>query len=199
MKRAILFFTTLLMPLMMPSTSSASGEIRGVDHIAITVPNLSEARDFMEAAFGCQHALDLGPFQDPNGTWMQDAIGTHKDAVMHISELVCGNATNIELMEISSPTQDVTFPRRDDIGASSIGLYTDDLNSTLARALTAGANQLGQITSVSEGPLAGRSFIYVTAPWGQQFFLMNDGEDGTVFSRSGADVIPFSPRDLPKQ
>lgn len=188
---------TLLTGLAIPGTLFAAGEIRGVDHIAITVPNIAEARSFMETAFGCEHALDLGPFQDPNGLWMQDAIGTHKDAVMHISELVCGNATNIELMEISSPTQDTVFPKRDDIGASSIGLYTDDLQATLDRAVSAGATPLGQITSVGEGPLAGRSFIYVTSTWGQQFFLMTDGEDGTAFSRSGAAVIPFSPRDLP--
>ena len=190
---------TVLAALAFPNALMAAGDIRGVDHIAITVPDLAEARSFMETAFGCEHALDLGPFMDPNGTWMQDAIGTHKDAVMHIAELVCGNATNIELMEISSPTQDVVFPKREDFGASSIGLYTDDLRATLDRATAAGATPLAQITSVSEGPLAGRSFIYVTAPWGQQFFLMSDGAEGTAFSRSDAPVIPFSPRDLPKR
>lgn len=191
------FGISLLAAMALPCSLYANGEIRGVDHIALTVPDIEEAQSFMETAFGCEHALDLGPFQDPTGTWMQDAIGTHKDAVMHISELVCGNATNIELMEISSPRQNVSFPKRDDIGASSIGLYTDDLQATLDRAKAAGATPLSQITVVNEGPLAGRSFIYVIAPWGQQFFLMNDGENGTEFSRSDSPVIPFSPRDLP--
>ncbi len=180
----------------LPTLALAGGEIRGVDHIALTVPDMAVAQSFMEDAFGCEHALDLGPFKDDAGTWMQDAIGTHPRAVMSIAVLACGNASNIELMEISSPSQEKNLPARDDIGASSVGLYTDDLEATLERAVAAGATPLSGITSVGEGPLAGRSFIYVTAPWGQQFFLMNDGQ-GIAFAKDPANVSVFSPADLP--
>ena len=174
-------------------------EIRGLDHVALTVPDMTEARAFFEAGLGCVHALDLGPFRDDSGTWMQDAIGTHPRAVMNIAVMQCGNASNVELMEIETPEPAEGFPRRDHVGASSLGFYVDDLAATLSDALAAGGRQLGQVTEVGEGPLAGRSFIYVTSPWGQQIFLMNDGDDGIAFTRSDDAVNLFSPADLPRR
>ncbi len=182
--------------LLAPSAALAQGEIRGLEHIAITVPDMTQAKDFFINGLGCKFVLDLGPFKDEQGTWMQDAIGTHKDAVMYIGEMQCGNATNVELMEISSPTQNKKFPTREDFGASSLGFYTDDLKATIARVLENGGAKLGSITSVAEGPLAGRSFIYVTAPWGQQIFLMNDG-DGIAYSKQDDAIDVFSPADIP--
>ncbi len=164
--------------------------------MALTVPELAQARAFFEEGLGCVHALDLGPFRDDAGTWMQDAIGTHARAAMNIAVMACGDASNVELMEISSPSQDTQFPARGNHGASSLGFFTNDLGATLARAVAVGATPLSSITSVGEGPLAGRSFIYVTAPWGQQIFLMNDG-DGIAYAKDPANTKVFSPADLP--
>lgn len=188
--------TAAALAVALPFAAHAEGEVLGLDHVALTVPDLAQARAFFDAGLGCVHALDLGPFRDDAGTWMQDTIGTHARAVMSISVMSCGNASNVELMEISSPVQDTKFPARDDLGASSLGFYTTDLEATLARAIAAGATPLSSITSVGEGPLAGRSFIYVTAPWGQQIFLMNDG-DGIAYAKDPANVKVFSPADLP--
>jgi catechol 2,3-dioxygenase-like lactoylglutathione lyase family enzyme len=180
----------------LPFAAQAESGVLGLDHMALTVPEMAQARAFFEDGLGCVHALDLGPFRDDAGTWMQDAIGTHARAVMSIAVMTCGNASNVELMEIFSPSQDTKFPTRDDHGASSLGFYTNDLEATLARAVAEGATPLSGITSAGEGPLAGRSFIYVTAPWGQQIFLMNDG-NGIAFGKDPANVKVFSPADLP--
>ena len=43
----------------------------GVDHVAITVPDLQQALDFFVNVLGCEHAFTAGPFSDPTGTWME--------------------------------------------------------------------------------------------------------------------------------
>ena len=127
---------------------------------------------------------------------MTDTIGTDAKAVMNIGVMQCGNASNVELMAFDSPSQQDALPARDDVGASSLGFYVDDLETTMEAVRTAGGEVLGRITDVGEGPLAGRRFVYTVAPWGQQFFLMNDG-DGIAY-RDDADAVPlFSPADLP--
>lgn len=180
----------------LPMSAMADGGVRGLEHVALTVPDLAQARTFFTDGLGCKSVLTLGPFKDDNGSWMADFIGTHPRAVMNIGVMQCGNASNIELMEISSPSQDKKFPDRDDLGASSLGFYVDDLNDSIKQVKAAGGALLGGVTSVGEGPLSGRSFIYVRAAWGQQIFLMNDG-NGIAYSKQPDAVKIFSPADLP--
>jgi len=170
--------------------------VRGLEHVAITVPQLATARAFFEDGLGCQSVFDLGPFKDETGSWMADFIGTDPRAEMVIAVMKCGNASIVELMEISSPSQNTTMPRRDDIGSASLGFYVDDLEGSIARIESAGGKSLGSITSINTGPEEGRRFIYTVSPWGQMIFLLNDG-DGTAYSRQENAVSLFSPADLP--
>lgn len=148
--------------------SGAHAEVRGLDHVAVTVPDLEAARSFFENGLGCQTVFDLGPFMDESGTWMQDYIGTHPRAEMLIAVMKCGNVSSIELMQISSPNQNKTFPRRDDYGAASLGFYVDDLEAAIQQVEAAGGVALGGITDVNQGPETGRRFIYTQAPWGDR-------------------------------
>lgn len=174
----------------------AQVSVRGLDHVAITVPDLSEAKSFFVGALGCKQVFDLGPFKDDNGNWMADNIGTHPRAVMNIGIMRCGNASTVELMEINSPSQNKEFPARDDLGASSLGFYTDDLEGSIDQVKSAGGTVLGSITSVEQGPEAGRRFIYTKSPWGQLIFLLNDG-DGIAYSKNPQEVPLFSTLDYP--
>lgn len=175
---------------------AAAGGVRGVDHVALTIPDLEEARAFLTDGLGCRTVFNLGPFKDDTGTWMQDYIGTNPRAVMNIAVMNCGNTASVELMEVSSPTQNKTIPQRDDIGAASIGFYVDDLQASLDRITAAGGKVLGGVTTVDAGPEAGRSFAYVRAPWGQLVFLLNDGE-GIAYDKVPQDIPLHSPRELP--
>ncbi len=173
------------------------GGVRGLDHVALTIPDMEQARAFLQEGLGCRTVFDLGPFKDDSGNWMQDYIGTHPRAVMNIAVMNCGNTASVELMEISSPTQNKTYPQRDDLGAASLGFYVDDLDASLVRVAAAGGEVLGGITSVGAGPETGRKFAYVRSPWGQLFFLLNDGE-GIAYNAQPHETPLPSPRDLPR-
>lgn len=181
-----------------PAVANAGGDVRGLDHVGISVPNLTAARTFFEDGLGCVTAFDLGPFKDDAGTWMADYIGTHPRAVMNIAIMKCGNASTVELMEIKSPSQRTQMPRRDDIGSASLGFYTDDLEASITKVENAGGKTLGGITDVTSGPEEGRRFVYTMSPWGQLVFLLNDG-DGIAYAKQDAGVELFSPADLPSK
>lgn len=170
--------------------------VRGIEHIGITVPSLDEASSYFVSAFGCEEAIRVGPLLDPNGNWMETTLGTHPRAELNIAVLACGNSSNIELFEFESPTQNANVPKRDDLGAASIGFYTDDLEGSIEAIRQAGGSILGEITSIGDGPFAGRDFIYSTTPWGQLVFLANDG-NGIAYSRENPAVELYSPAEHP--
>lgn len=180
-----------------PAMANADGDVRGLDHVAITVPELAAARSFFENGLGCVTVFDLGPFKDESGTWMADYIGTHPRAEMTIAVMKCGNASTVELMEIKSPSQKTEMPKRDDIGSASLGFYTDDLEASIKKIESAGGKALGGITDISAGPEKGRRFIYTISPWGQLVFLLNDG-DGIAYTKQDQAVKLFSSTDLPR-
>jgi len=180
----------------LPALANAQGAVRGLDHVAITVPDLAAARTFFIDGLGCLSVFDLGPFKDDKGNWMADYIGTHPRAEMKIAVMKCGNASTVELMEIKSPSQKTTMPKRDDIGSASLGFYTDNLEASIKKVEDAGGRALGGITDVSTGPEKGRRFIYTVSPWGQMIFLLNDG-DGIAYSKEEGVIDLFSPAELP--
>ena len=48
--------------------------MRGGDHIGFTVPDLDQAVAFFRDVIGCEVFYPLGPFADPEGTWMADHL-----------------------------------------------------------------------------------------------------------------------------
>ena len=97
-------------------------------------------------------------------------IGSHKDSKANSASLKCGNSTNIELFEFTSPSPNKTWPKRDNLGATSIGFYVDDINNAVAHLRKHNVRRFGDIKTVEEDSIAGRSWIYAEAPWGQQIF-----------------------------
>lgn len=185
----------LLAGLLVSTAASAGGlGLRGMEHIGVTVPNLAEAKAFFQTVLGCEAAYELGPFKDDKGTWITDNIGAHKDSSARIATLKCGNATNVELFEFVSPSQNKNWPKRDDLGATSIGFYVDDINAAVTHMKQHNVRLLGDIKKIEEGPIAGRSWIYAEAPWGLQIFLQSE-PNGTAYAKTGP-VKLFSPRTV---
>ncbi|MBB4038918.1 catechol 2,3-dioxygenase-like lactoylglutathione lyase family enzyme [Microvirga flocculans] len=183
--------------LLIAGAAQASGlGLRGMEHIGVTVPSIAEGKAFFEKVLGCEQAYALGPFKDEKGTWMTDNIGAHKSSVANIASLKCGNSTNIELFEFTSPSQNKASPKRDDVGAVSIGFYVDDINAAVAHLKKNNVKLLGDIKKVEEGPIAGRSWIYAETPWGLQIFFESD-PNGIAYTKTPGAVKLFSPRNLP--
>ncbi|WP_419904967.1 VOC family protein [Kiloniella sp.] len=174
-----------------------AGMVRGMEHVGVTVPNLNEAKSFFVKSLGCQEAFDLGPFADPKGSWMTENVATHKDATLKIGALKCGNGTNVELFEFSSPAQNKSWPKREDFGATSLGFYVDDLKTTIADLKANNVEVLGEVKSVDQGPIAGRDWVYARAPWGLLIFLLSE-PNGIAYEKQPGALHLFSPRTLPE-
>jgi catechol 2,3-dioxygenase-like lactoylglutathione lyase family enzyme len=172
--------------------SAQTANVRGIDHVGINVPDLDAATAFFTSALGCQAAYRLGPFKAPGTQWMAENIDAHPEAELVIQAMRCANGANLELFSFRTPRAAGPMPRRDEVGATSIGFYVDDLPLAIAQVKSAGGTILGEVKSVTEGPIAGESWVYAKSPWGFHIFLMT-APDGTANDKNGT-VKLWSPR-----
>jgi catechol 2,3-dioxygenase-like lactoylglutathione lyase family enzyme len=142
---------------------SAPLRLHGVEHLGFTVPDLEQAVSFFVEVLGCEHLYDMGPFSDPEGTWMSDNLDVHPRAeIPKFSLLRCADGAN-------SPDQVTRWPRMSDYGGTHIAFYVDDMNAALADVRSHGVRVLGQGKKDGIGPEAGNesTFAHFLAPWGQ--------------------------------
>jgi catechol 2,3-dioxygenase-like lactoylglutathione lyase family enzyme len=142
---------------------------RGVEHIGFTVPDVDEAVRFFVDVLGCEHFYDMGPFADPDGTWMADNLGIHPRAeIPRFALLRCANGANFEVFQYESPDQVKRWPMMSDYGGAHIAFYVDDMDAALAHLESKGVRVLGGKKD-GIGPEAGEgsSFAHFLAPWGQ--------------------------------
>ena len=148
--------------------------IRGLDHVGITVPDIDQAVGFFQDVLGCQEAFRFGPFMDDKGTFMQDLVNVNPRAVIkQIVMMRCGQGSNIELFQYSSPDQKTEEPRNSDYGGHHLAFYVKDIKSAVDKAKAAGLKTFMGPFPIKEGPAAGQSITYVLAPWGMQLELIS--------------------------
>ncbi|HPD92922.1 MAG: VOC family protein [Rhodobacter sp.] len=181
--------TAVLLVVAAPAFADAMPGVRGVNHIGLTVPDLDQAEAFFTDILGCERAMAFGPFRDDQGTFMQDVLGTSPRAVIQqIRMLRCGFGSNIELFDYDAPDQTTLHQRNSDIGAYHIAFYVDDIDAAAAYLNAAGVQtNLGPIP-VSEGPAAGQSILYFSAPWGLQFEAISF-PGGMAYEHDGGPIL----------
>ena len=93
--------------------------------------------------------------------------------------LRCGNGTNIELFEYSSPDQRHDQPRNTDIGGHHIAFYVDDIEAAAAYLKSHGIKVCGEPKLMEDNPEGGERWCYFVSPWGMQLELVSypDGKD----------------------
>ncbi|MFN6979247.1 MAG: VOC family protein [Gemmobacter sp.] len=163
--------------------------MRGVDHIGITVPDLTEAQAFFTDILGCQRALAFGPFRDDQGSFMADVLDVDPRAV--INEIVlmrCGFGSNIELFSYTAPDQQTVRPRNSDIGGHHIAIYVDDIAAAADYLKSRGIRTLAGPIPVDAGPAAGQSILYFYAPWGLQLEAISYPA-GMAYEKDGGPVL----------
>lgn len=147
--------------------------LRGTEHIGFTVPNLAEAVDFFVNVIGCEPFYELGPFSS-DGEWMQTALNVHPRAVMKkLKFLRCGNGSNFEIFEYSSPDQIPVQPRNSDVGGHHLAFYVDDIDSAVQYLRMHDVRILGEPVVRRDGPSAGQTWVYFLTPWGMQLELVS--------------------------
>jgi catechol 2,3-dioxygenase-like lactoylglutathione lyase family enzyme len=144
-----------------------SSKVLGMHHIGITVPNLKEAVAFFELVFDAVPVFSTGPF-DVEESFMTRRLGT--PAHTRIKDLVflrCGDGTSLELFEYSGEDSTARPKRNSEIGGAHIAIEVEDTHTTVDRLKAKGIEFLDGPNVVTEGPLAGLTWIYFNAPWGQ--------------------------------
>lgn len=147
--------------------------VRGVDHVGLTVPNLEEAIRFFADALGFSELYRIGPFEAADD-WMARRLGVHpRTRIPQIAVLENGSGARLELFEYEAPDQADAIPRNSDIGGHHVAFYADDLPDAIARMQQHGAELMDAPTTMTEGPSAGETWVYLRSPWGLQLELVN--------------------------
>lgn len=144
-----------------------------VDHVGLTVPDLAEARRFLEDVLGCEYLYSLGPFEHPDSDWMHEHLNVHPRTVMRRNDFYrCGDQVVFEVFSYEAPDQRTEPPRNSDIGGHHVALYVDDLDAAVAHLRANDVRVLGGPTA-SRGAHEGQRWVYFLAPWGMQFELVS--------------------------
>ena len=147
--------------------------VYGMHHIGITVPDLDEGIAFFKSVFGAVEVFHTGPF-DVDDAFMQRKLGT--PAHTRIRDLVflrCGDSTNVELFEYAGEDSTARPKRNSEIGGTHICFEVEDVFASAERLKAQGIELLEGPNTVTEGPLAGLSWIYFNTPWGQSLEIVS--------------------------
>ena len=171
------------------SKSKGMPAMRGLEHVALTVPNLDEACKFFEEVMGCEVLFSAGSFSKETGVRMDEQINVHPEArCVEYRYVRCGNGTNIELFQYTSPDQKKVGPKNSDIGGHHLAFYVDDINAAIKHLKAHGVRVLDEPIVVKDGPTAGLTWIYFLAPWGMNLELVSC-EKGIAHDKSGKTVL----------
>lgn len=154
--------------------SQASGiRVAGVDHVGINVPDLKQAEAFFDSAFGCEPVTRIGPFQlDPAASADAAGFAPRADSVT-IAMLRCAEGSNIEMFEYRNPHGNKDMPRAEDIGASHIAFYTDDIEGAVSYLKANGITVLGEPVKMTSGDTEGETWVHFRSPWGSDMELVS--------------------------
>lgn len=133
----------------------------GIDHVGISVPNLKQAEEFFVTTFGCQPVTRIGPFP----------MKPHAESVT-LAMVRCGTGANIELFEYKKSAGSTAMPKMEDIGASHIAFYTDDVQAGIAYLTSKGLKITGGPMTMTGGDTEGETWVHFESPWGSDMELV---------------------------
>lgn len=141
--------------------------IYGMHHIGITVPDIEEGIAFFKTIFGAVEVFRTGPF-DVDDAFMQRKLGTPPHTrIRDLVFLRCGDSTNVELFEYTGEDSSARPRRNSEIGGTHLCFEVEDVFASAERLTAQGIELLEGPNTVTEGPLAGFSWVYFNSPWGQ--------------------------------
>lgn len=154
--------------------SSLPGLI-GLDHVALTVPDLDEAVRFYTEVLGGEELYGLGPFdatempRQPDGRDWSEAHVNVPDARLRFRVVRLGEMT-LELFEYERPADARREPPRNcDSGGHHFGLRVADLDTATAFLREQGLRVMdGPIEIPEDAPGGPMRVNYFLDPWGNQ-------------------------------
>ncbi|WP_307447311.1 MULTISPECIES: VOC family protein [Chryseobacterium] len=147
-----------------------TSEVRAIDHIGITVPDLEAAALFLEQAFGAVAIYDnVIPTDEPQqGADAEAKLGLAKgSAIIHMRMMRIGDGASIELFEMKVPGKRKKDIIPSDIGLQHFAVYTEDIDETKRKFTEAGGKVLkGPNKMLGREGGDGNWFMYAVTPWG---------------------------------
>lgn len=150
--------------------------IRGIEHIGITVPDIGVGERFFEQAFGAETLYALidrdGPSQSGDEMHARNGLAIGSDIVaMRMMRL--GGGPNVELFEVDR-TGRAKAAIVNDIGLHHFAIYVDDLAEAADRFCQAGGTMMeGPITLGGKERGNGNQCWFGRAPWGMMVELIH--------------------------
>lgn len=143
--------------------------IRGVDHVGITVENMDVAIKFLEEAFGAEVIYSLVGKGDPprKGKHVELTLALPKGAeIVRQTLMKVGTGPSLELFQFSNVCQQPSH-MLPDFGINHITFYPNDMDKAVKDAVAAGG-VLYYKPHRPHGPegMPGSSGVYIMPPWG---------------------------------
>ncbi|WP_339863346.1 VOC family protein [Paremcibacter congregatus] len=166
-----------------------------VDHVSITVADLSQAVAFYQEVFGAEVAYRMGPFDaaeiptlDDGRDWTEAHVDV-RGARLSLCMLKLASNLMIELFEYEKPVDQQTMPPRNcDIGGHHLAFKVDNIETAVAYLETKGCTAMAGPIIMEEGPTRGARAQYLRDPFGNYMELMEyDRQD--YMAETG--VIPY--------
>ena len=176
--------------------AQTSAGIVGIDHVGINVPDLNKAIPFFTDVLGFTPVTQLGPIP-LDAEWKKlNHINLSTGAVT-IKMINAGNGASIEVFEYADNKGSKTHPNTDDIGASHIAFYVNDITSAVQYLKSKGVKIVGEPFTMPSGDTAGESWVYFETPWGSKMELVSY-PNGKGYEKNKPAKILWSPKDALK-
>ncbi|MRX69796.1 Catechol 2,3-dioxygenase [Flavobacterium resistens] len=168
-------------------------DIVGIDHVGINVPDLNKAVTFFDDVLGFKPVTQLGPIP-LDADWKKlNNINPNTGAVT-IKMINAGNGASIEVFEYAENKGSINHPNTDDIGASHIAFYVNDINAAVQYLKSKGLKILGEPFTTPSGDTAGESWVYFETPWGSKMELVSY-PNGKGYEKSHPKTVLWSPKN----
>lgn len=146
--------------------------VRAIEHVGITVPDIEEATRFFVEAFGAQKLYDM--LDEPlGGPLVEEGLGIPAGAVIEVIRMLrLGNGPNLELFSYSGVGQARPVVPSD-FGIQHICIYVDDIDAAAERLQQAGGTLLSRPGELPGGDAGqGNRYVYTRTPWGSTIELV---------------------------
>ena len=170
--------------------------ILGIDHVGINVPDMKQAVNFFTDVLGFSVVTSLGPIP-LDDAWKKNNRINPKTGPVSFKMVKAGTGTNIELFEYQDNKGSSQQPGGDDIGASHIAFYTNDISRSVAYLKSKGVQFLGEPFLMPSGDTEGETWVYFVTPWGSKMELVSY-PNGKGYEKKNPTTILWSPKDAVK-
>ncbi len=155
----------------------------GVDHVALTIPDLDAAVAFYCNVIGGIELYRLGPFDArdlprmPDGRDWTEAHVNVAGARVRLAMLQLKGGMLLELFRYEEPVLQSAQPVRNcDLGGHHLAIRVENLDAAKAYLVEQGLRVMAGPIEIPEGPCAGFRGNYFLDPWGNQLEIVEYGE-----------------------